>query len=62
MLKDLGISKIYLLSNNPDKKEQLSRFGIDVLQAVPLEIKPNKNNKQYLATKKQKLSHHLREI
>ncbi|MBI2018425.1 GTP cyclohydrolase II [Candidatus Daviesbacteria bacterium] len=62
MLKDLGISKIYLLTNNPDKEQQLSSFGIDVLQTVPLEIKPNKNNKQYLATKKQKLSHHLREV
>lgn len=62
MLKDLGISKIYLLTNNPDKGEQLSSFGIDVLQTVPLEIKPNKINKQYLATKKQKLSHRLREV
>lgn len=62
MLKDLGISKIYLLTNNPDKREQLSRFGIDVLQSVPLEIKPNKINKQYLATKKQKMSHRLRKV
>lgn len=62
MLKDLGISKIYLLTNNPDKREQLSSFDIDVLQTVPLEIKPNKINKQYLATKKQKLSHRLTEV
>lgn len=62
ILKDLGILKVILLTNNPDKERQLSRFGIDVLQTVPMEVKPNKINKEYLATKKQKLSHRLRMV
>ena len=62
ILKDLGILKVHLLTNNPDKERQLSRFGIDVLQTVPLEVKPNKINKEYLTIKKQKLSHRLRMV
>lgn len=60
ILKDLGISKINLLTNNPDKEKQLAKFGIEITQTIPLEIKPNKVNKQYLATKKQKLAHRLK--
>lgn len=59
ILKDLGILKLSLLTNNPDKEKQLSFFGIDVVATIPLEIKPNKMNKKYLTTKKQKLSHRL---
>ncbi|MBI2018004.1 GTP cyclohydrolase II [Candidatus Daviesbacteria bacterium] len=59
ILKDLGISDIKLLSNNPDKKNQLSRFGINVLKRVPLEVKPNKINLKYLKAKKSKLNHQL---
>ncbi len=60
ILKDLGILNIHLLTNNPDKEDQLSQFGISISKRVPVEIKPNKINKSYLATKKQKLAHRLR--
>lgn len=60
ILSDLGISKINLLTNNPNKKSQLSEFGIKVLKRIPLEIKPNKLNLKYLKTKKQKLNHQLK--
>ncbi len=59
ILKDLGISKVNLLTNNPDKEEQLTSFGTEIIKTTPLEIKPNKINKHYLATKKQKLAHRL---
>lgn len=60
ILKDLGITKINLLTNNPDKEKQLTNFGIKIIKTTPLEIKPNKFNKNYLITKKQKLAHRLR--
>lgn len=60
ILKDLGILKINLLTNNPDKEKQLTHFGINILKTILLEIKPNDYNKSYLATKKRKLSHHLK--
>ncbi len=60
ILKYLEISDIRLLSNNPDKKSQLSKFGINVSQRFSLEVKPNKINLKYLRTKKQKLNHQLK--
>ena len=59
ILKDLGITKISLITNNPDKVEQLTKSGIEVVHTIPLEIAPNKFNKKYLMTKKQKLHHKL---
>lgn len=59
ILKDLGVSKIHLLTNNPDKEKQLIKFGIEITKTTPLETKPNKINKIYLTTKKQKLAHRL---
>lgn len=60
ILKDLGIYKINLLTNNPDKVKQIILQGIAVVKTIPLEAKPNKINYQYLATKKRKLSHRLK--
>lgn len=60
ILNDLGILKVNLLTNNPDKEKQLSKFGIEITKTIPIEIKPNKINKEYLFTKKQKLSHRLK--
>ena len=60
ILKDLGISKIRLLTNNPKKIIGLEGFGLEVIERVPLEI-PAKSEKQskYLKTKKEKLGHLL---
>lgn len=59
VLKDLNIQKIVLLSNNPDKARQLENYGIKVIKYISLEITPNKINKHYLKTKKDKLGHKL---
>lgn len=60
IIKDLGISNINLLTNNPEKEKQLTSFGIEILKTISLEIKPNKINKNYLTTKKLKLAHRLK--
>jgi 3,4-dihydroxy 2-butanone 4-phosphate synthase/GTP cyclohydrolase II len=59
ILKDLGIKKINLLTNNPDKEKQLTSFGIDIIKCIPVESEPNGVNTKYLATKKHKLGHRL---
>lgn len=58
ILTDLGIKKIRLLTNNPDKVTQLTKYGIEVTERVPLEIPANEINKFYLQTKRDKF-HHL---
>ena len=59
MLDYLGIKSVKLLTNNPDKVEQLSSLGINVVDRVPINIKPQKENKHYLQTKKIKFNHFL---
>ncbi|WP_314737565.1 GTP cyclohydrolase II [Limosilactobacillus urinaemulieris] len=58
MLKELGVRKIDLLTNNPDKISQLKLDGIEVNRRLPLEIAPNSHDQKYLQTKKEKF-HHL---
>lgn len=60
ILNDLGVSSIYLLTNNPDKKDQLQKFGIGINKRVTLEIKPNKVDLDYLKVKKSKMQHELK--
>ena len=57
----LGIEEIDLITNNPEKMEQLEVFGIKINQRIPLEIPAVEENKNYLKTKKQKF-HHLLSI
>lgn len=59
ILRNLSISRIALLTNNPAKQKQLIDYGIDVVATVPLEVKPNAINKSYLQSKKRKLGHKL---
>ena len=59
ILKDLHITKIRLLTNNPDKEQQLAGDELEIVERVPLEIAPNLYDKKYLETKKQKLHHKL---
>ena len=59
ILKDLGISRVKLLTNNPEKLKQLEKHGIKVVKRIPLEVKPHKINKRYLLAKKRKLGHKL---
>lgn len=57
ILHDLGIEKIRLLTNNPKKIIGLKGYGIEIVERVPIEIKPNERNKKYLKTKRDKLGH-----
>ncbi|MFQ3169911.1 MAG: 3,4-dihydroxy 2-butanone 4-phosphate synthase/GTP cyclohydrolase II, partial [Limisphaerales bacterium] len=59
ILVDLGIKKIRLLTNNPKKIVGLEGYGLEVVEQVPIRVKPNKHNKSYLKTKREKLGHLL---
>jgi len=59
ILRDLGISQVRLLSNNPQKARVLSDAGIEVAAQVPCEVAPNEHSLGYLRTKKEKLGHAL---
>ncbi len=59
ILKDLGISKMKLLTNNPRKIAGLKGYDLEVTDRVALQMPHNKNNEDYLKTKKSKLGHML---
>ena len=59
ILADLGLKRIRLLTNNPQKRAGLEGYGIQVLERVPLEIPPNSENYAYLKTKRHRLGHLL---
>ncbi len=62
ILKDLGIKKMRLMTNNPKKIVGLSGYGLEIVERVPIEIKPQENNREYLKTKKDKMGHILNDI
>jgi 3,4-dihydroxy 2-butanone 4-phosphate synthase/GTP cyclohydrolase II len=59
ILNDLKLNKIRLLTNNPKKVIGLEGYGLEVVETVPIIIKPNPYNKRYLETKKEKMGHIL---
>ncbi len=59
MLHDLGVRQVRLLTNNPAKIVGLERYGIAVVERVPLQVSPNPANLQYLRTKREKMGHLL---
>lgn len=59
ILRNLGVTKMKLMTNNPVKRVGLEAFGLEVVTIVPLEIKPNPYNERYLKTKRDKLGHQL---
>jgi len=62
ILKDLGLSKIRLLTNNPRKIVGLEGYGLKVTERIPIEIEPSDENIDYLKAKKDKLGHYLRNV
>lgn len=59
ILRYLGISKLRLLSNNPRKRAGLLGYGLEIVDAVPIEVVPNPHNEKYLTTKRDKLGHEI---
>jgi 3,4-dihydroxy 2-butanone 4-phosphate synthase/GTP cyclohydrolase II len=59
ILRELGISKIRLISNNPVKRVGLEGYGLDIVENVPVIITPNEYNRRYLETKKLRMGHKL---
>jgi 3,4-dihydroxy 2-butanone 4-phosphate synthase/GTP cyclohydrolase II len=59
VLFDLGVRKVRLMTNNPDKVQQLEQYGITVTERVPIEVPPRRFNRDYLYTKRSKFGHLL---
>ncbi len=59
ILRDLGIEKMRLLSNNPVKRIGLEAFGLEIIENVPIEIEPNPHNEFYMKTKRDRMGHNL---
>jgi 3,4-dihydroxy 2-butanone 4-phosphate synthase / GTP cyclohydrolase II len=59
ILRDLGVCKIRLLTNNPAKFVAIEGFGLEIVERVPLEIAPSSTTRKYLEAKKKKLGHIL---
>jgi len=59
ILRDLGVKKMRLMSNNPQKRTGLVGYGLEIVENVPIKIKANKHNKKYLDTKRDKMGHDL---
>ncbi|GAB2548231.1 bifunctional 3,4-dihydroxy-2-butanone-4-phosphate synthase/GTP cyclohydrolase II [Rufibacter soli] len=59
ILRDLGVTKMRLMSNNPRKRTGLIGYGLQIVEQVPIEIAANEHNQRYLATKRDKLGHSI---
>jgi 3,4-dihydroxy 2-butanone 4-phosphate synthase / GTP cyclohydrolase II len=59
ILRDLGISKLRLISNNPKKRAALFGYGLEIVESLPIEIESNPHNEKYLNTKRDKMGHTL---
>ncbi len=57
ILRDLGVTKIRLLTNNPKKRVGLMGYGLEIVENIPIEIAPNPHNEKYLKTKRDRLGH-----
>jgi 3,4-dihydroxy 2-butanone 4-phosphate synthase / GTP cyclohydrolase II len=59
ILRDMGIQKMRLMTNNPTKRAGLIGYGLEIVENVGLAVKPNPHNKKYLATKRDKMGHEI---
>jgi 3,4-dihydroxy 2-butanone 4-phosphate synthase/GTP cyclohydrolase II len=62
ILRDIGVRKMRLMTNNPKKIIGLEGYGLQVVERVPIEVAPNKRNIEYLRTKRAKMGHVLRKV
>jgi 3,4-dihydroxy 2-butanone 4-phosphate synthase / GTP cyclohydrolase II len=60
ILRDLGVRKMRLMTNNPSKYIALSGYGLEIVERVPLEVPPTDSTREYLRTKREKLGHLLK--
>ena len=60
MLRDLGVTKMRLMSNNPKKRTGLIGYGLEIVENVPLEVESNEHNAKYLKVKRDKFGHNLK--
>ncbi|MBU6391253.1 MAG: bifunctional 3,4-dihydroxy-2-butanone-4-phosphate synthase/GTP cyclohydrolase II [Planctomycetota bacterium] len=62
ILRDLGITKMRLLTNNPKKFAALTGYGLEIVERVPIVTEPKEENRYYLQTKKEKLGHIIEKV
>jgi len=62
ILRDLGVQKIRLLTNNPRKYHAIRGYHLEIVERVPIEVEPTPENRDYLRTKRDKLGHDLRNL
>jgi 3,4-dihydroxy 2-butanone 4-phosphate synthase/GTP cyclohydrolase II len=60
ILRDLGVRKMRLMTNNPSKYIALNGYGLEIVERVPLEVPPTENSREYLRAKREKLGHLLK--
>ena len=60
ILRDLGVCKMRLMTNNPTKRAGLIGYGLEIVDRIPIEIAPNQYNKHYLETKRDKMGHTIK--
>ena len=60
ILRAMGACKLRLMTNNPVKRVGLESYGIEIVENIPIEIRPNKWNERYMRTKKEKMHHNLK--
>ncbi len=59
ILRDLGVTKIKLISNNPKKRTGLIGYGLEIVESISIEVTPNEHNIRYLTTKRDKMGHDI---
>ncbi len=60
IIRDMGVTKMRLMSNNPKKRSGLVGYGLEIIESVPLEIESNEHNDLYLKTKRDKMGHTIK--